>query len=111
MMLPYRTRIVALRTGAVVDVDEHGNPVYGPDQGTAYYGEFRPLETSEHTRTDGTDVPVTRFKVFLPPQVTNLTGYDRMLVGGVQYTLQGHPEPHNIGGRLHHWECLVKRSG
>lgn len=102
----YRTRLVALKPGEPT-WDDFGNPVPGPSVETPFYGELRPLTGDE--RADGTrDLVKTRFKVYTPPSV-DLTAYDSVRALGQDYSVVGEPEPHNVGGRVHHYEVLVER--
>lgn len=102
----YRTRITLLRRGQVIGEDEYGRPLYGPDTTTAFYGEVRPLAGEENTAA--MQQVTTRFRMFLPPGV-NADAVDRVDHLGLSYRIVGQPEPHTIGGRLHHLEVLVER--
>lgn len=106
----FRTKIHALRKGGIVDSDPFGNDVYGPDVDDVFYGEFRPLASDEKV-DKGTETPVTYFRVFLPPSASQITAYDKLVILGQEYRIQGQPEPHNIAGRVHHYEVMVTRIG
>ena len=103
----FRTRIKALRRGPLLGKDAHGKPIYGPDIEQWFYGDLRPLSGEEIFNAGGTTV-ITRFRLFTPPMVT-LDSTTKITAFGSTYAVVSEPEPHNIGGQLHHYEVLVER--
>lgn len=103
----FRTKIVGLKRGEIIDYDSRGNPIYGPDEEITFYGELRPLQGSE--TVGGRDLVITRFRMFIPRAV-GITAFDKITIDGQEYTVEGEPEPHNIGGRIHHFEAIVRRA-
>lgn len=104
----FRTPITTLTKGDVIGYDAHGNPTYGPDVEGTIHGELRPLQGDEPA-TAFHDRVVTRYRLYAPPTAT-LTAYDSIRILGSRYGLIGQPEPHTIGGRLHHYEVIVERT-
>lgn len=104
----FRTRIVGLQRGAIIGYDDFGNPIYGPDVEVPFYGELRPLQGDE--LADGTrDFVTTRYRLYAPAGI-DVTAYDKVRIGTLDYEVSGEAEPHNINGRPHHREVLVQRS-
>lgn len=102
----FRTRIDGLKRGEQTGTDSRGNPIYGPDEEVVFYGELRPLQGSETVA--GRDEVTSRFRLFIPRSIT-ITAFDKITIDGRGYNVEGDPEPHNIAGRLHHHEVVVKR--
>lgn len=103
------TRLVILRR-EVVGEDELGDPVYGTTE-TVVHGELVPLGGEESTAAQ--QQVVTRFRAFLPPTYGGL-GVPKPTDAlkdpeGQKYEVKGQPEPHRLGGRVHHWELIVER--
>ena len=91
-------------TGAYVDI---GNEIVSPPKTVTFRGELRPL-TGAETDNGTRDTVVTRFRLFFPRHVT-LTATSTVAVAGTDYKIVGEPEPHSIGGRVHHYEVLLER--
>lgn len=100
--------MTALLEGGIIDEDGLGNPIYGPPTEAPFLGEFRPLAGSEPPLANR-DLVVTRFRVFLPASVA-IKSSDKVVFRGDTYAVIGEPEPHNIGGRIHHYEVVVERT-
>ena len=94
--------------GELIGRDSRGNPIYSKPTTTTHYGEFRPLQGDEDYRTGETITQ--RFRVFLPATAGDTPGTASLAVMGKQYRLVGNAEPHNIGGRVHHYELVVERT-
>lgn len=107
-MLTFRTKIHALKQGGQIGTDDWGDPIYGPDVDDVFYGEIRPLQGDERVTAHSAEVITTRFQLFIPAK-TDITAYDKVVVFGQEYQVKGQPEPHNIGGRIHHFEAIVER--
>lgn len=89
--------------------DSRGNRIY-EDVPVPYRAEVRPLTSQENPASGGLTV-TTRLRVFLAPSATDITPSDALTWRGVDYEVEGDVEPHTIGGRLHHFEAVVKRQG
>lgn len=102
----FRTKIEGFKPGEQIGTDPLGNPIFGPDEEITFYGELRPLQGSETIA--GRDAVTTRYRMFIPRTIT-ITSFDKITINGTEYDVEGEPEPHSIGGRLHHYEVIVKR--
>ena len=87
--------------------DEYHNEIPVPGEVITFRGELRPL-TGDERDTGERDVIITRFHLFYPRTVT-LTALCTVNVNGIEYKIAGQPEPHSIGGRVHHYEALLER--
>ncbi|MGD7706344.1 hypothetical protein [Microlunatus sp. Y2014] len=103
----FKTKLVGLQRGEQTGVDRYGNPIYGPDIEVPFYGELRPLVGDENLVNR--ELVITRFRMFIPRTVI-FTAFDKVRYDGKDYQFVGHPEPHNIGGRIHHHEVVVERA-
>lgn len=103
----FKTPITVSVPGEMIGRDSRGNPIYADPVVTTYYGEFRPLQGDEVYQRSQTTF--TRFRVYLPAEATGIPHTATVTVMGHEYELVGEPEPHNIGGRLHHHEIVVQR--
>ena len=89
------------------EYDDFGNEIVLPPQSVTFRGELRPL-TGAETDNGTRDMVITRFRLFYPRKRT-MTATSTVTVSGVEYKVVGEPEPHSIGGRLHHYEVLLER--
>ena len=103
----FKTPIAVTVPGEIIGKDPRGNPIYSDPVVTTHYGEFRPLQGDEDYRT-GENI-TQRFRVFLPPSAGETPGTSSLEILGHAYQLVGNTEPHNIGGRVHHYEVVVER--
>ena len=103
------TRLVILRRSEVGE-DDLGIPIYGTTE-TTVRGELVPLSGEESTAAQ--QQVVTRFRAFLPPSCGGLGAPEPTDAlkdpEGLKYEVKGQPEPHRLGGRVHHWELIVER--
>ncbi|MBZ4498034.1 hypothetical protein [Dermacoccus sp. Tok2021] len=89
------------------EYDDFGNEIVSPPKTVAFRGELRPLSGAE-TDNGARDMVITRFRLFYPRRIA-FTATSTVLVSGLEYKVVGEPEPHSIGGRLHHHEVLLER--
>lgn len=87
--------------------DGWGDPIPGETVETAFYGDLQPLSSVEKV-TAGLDRAIDTFRLFMPASV-QLDAKATIAVDGVEYQLEGTPEPHRLNGRVHHYEALAKR--
>lgn len=78
--------------------------------GVTFPAEVRPLGSSE--TVDPTSAQVSsRYRVFLPAEAeTTVNPQGTITWRGKVYDIDGDVEPHTVMGRVHHVECIVKRT-
>lgn len=93
--------------GPTGEYDEFGNEIISPPKTVTFRGELRPL-TGAETDNGTRDMVITRFRLFYPRRIA-FTATSTVAVSGIEYKVVGEPEPHSIGGRVHHREVLLER--
>jgi hypothetical protein len=102
----FHTKVSATLEGGYIE-DEFHNEIPVPGETITFRAELRPLTGDEKDSAER-DLIVTRFRLFYPRTIM-LTALCTVNVNGQEYKIVGQPEPHSIGGRVHHYEVLLER--
>jgi len=100
-----RERITVTRQIDTGRTDAHGNIIYESVE-VPYRAEVSPLQSDEYFK-GGTQFDKSRLRVTLPASATDLGTDSSLTWRGTVYAFEGTPQPHVIGGRIHHHELIV----
>lgn len=101
-------KVTVVRRVDTGERDPWGNQIF-EDVEAVFRAQVQPLDTRENPTPSGSEVAVTRYRVFLAPSAGDISATDAITWRGHDYEVEGHLEQHVAQGRLHHLEAIMRR--